>query len=67
MEENQKFFTIKLDNQTELLTDEDGFILIFDSPEQIQAWAESRNIDLDRITYYEDELLEETDEVFYIE
>lgn len=62
MAENQKFYTIKLDKMTELLTDDDGFILVFDSPEQILAWAKSRNIDPDRITYYEDEILEPTDE-----
>lgn len=54
----EKFYTIKLDNQQELLCDEHDYILIFDSPEQIQEWAASRNIDIERITYFEDEILE---------
>lgn len=54
-----KIYEIVLKGEDFFHCDEDGYIMIFDSPEQILEWARTNNIDPDDIEYFEDETLDE--------
>ena len=43
----------------EFLTNIDGEVLVFESIEQINSWAESNSVDLENITVHEVEVLED--------
>ncbi len=43
----------------ELLTNDDGEILVFESDEQIISWAESKSLDLEDFLVHEVEVLED--------
>lgn len=53
----QKVYYIILKDDDFLYCDDDGYIMIFDSPEQILEWARGNNINPDDIRYFEDEAL----------
>lgn len=56
----KKIYEIKISGEDFFHCDEDGYIMIFDSPEQIEEWAKQNDIDLEKITYFEDEVLDST-------
>ncbi|MCM1324118.1 MAG: hypothetical protein NC218_08145 [Acetobacter sp.] len=55
----ERIYEINIKGEDYFHCDEDGYIMVFDSPEQILAWARDNNIDPDDITYFEDEVLDE--------
>lgn len=54
-----KIYEIVLKDEDFFHCDEDGYVMIFDSPEQILEWARANDIDPDDIEYFEDETLDE--------
>lgn len=54
-----KIYEIVLKGEDFFHCDEDGYVMIFDSPEQILEWARANNVDPDDIEYFEDETLDE--------
>lgn len=58
----QKIYEIVIGDADYFACDDDGYIMVFDSPEQIFVWAKDNSIDPDTITYYEDEVLEDIDD-----
>lgn len=59
-----RIFEIVIKGEDYFHCDDDGFVMVFDSPEQILAWAREVGIDPDTITYFEDEVLDEEELTF---
>lgn len=60
-ESRQKIYEIVIGDADYFACDDDGFILIFDTIDEIMDYCHEHNISLDDITYYEDYVLEDED------
>lgn len=57
----QTVYEIVLQGEDYFHCDDDGYVMVFDTPEQILEWARANGIDPDTITYYQDEVIEDTE------
>lgn len=60
----QKVYEITIQGEDYFHCDDDGFIMVFDTPEQILEWARQNGIDPELITYFEDEVIEDEEADF---
>lgn len=57
----QKIYEIIIGDADYFACDDDGFILVFDTIDEIMDYCHEHKIDLEDITYYEDYVLNEED------
>ena len=55
----QKIFEIVIGDNDFFACDEDGYVLVFDSPSQIEDYCKEHDINLDDVVFYEDEVLDD--------